>query len=76
MTLGYNLPTSMLQRLRLVNVRFYFTGQNLWTYSPLQKHAPAYDPEVLGSDPQVSPGGAGSDYPMLKTYTFGMNLIF
>ncbi|HTI94459.1 MAG TPA: SusC/RagA family TonB-linked outer membrane protein [Puia sp.] len=75
-TLGYNLPTSALQRLHLVNVRFYFTGQNLWTYSPLHKHAPAYDPEVLGSDPQVNAGGAGSDYPMLKTYTFGMNLIF
>ncbi len=76
-TVGYSLPTATLQRMHLINVRFYFTGQNLWTYSPMHKHAPNYDPEVLGSDPQVDPsGGAGNDYPMLKTYTLGMNLTF
>ena len=77
MTVGYNLPAPALQRLHLINMRFYFTGQNLWTYTPMHKHAPSYDPEVLGSDPQVDPtGGAGNDYPILKTYTLGMNLTF
>jgi hypothetical protein len=36
------------------------------------------DPEVIdGSDPELTTGaGNGMDYPMLKTYTVGINVTF
>jgi hypothetical protein len=46
----------------------------------LHKYAPNYDPEVInGSDPEVNPGvniGNGYSYPMLKSYSLGINLTF
>ena len=71
-TLGYDfkrlLPTLPLQQLRL-----FFTGQNLLTFT-------AYD----GFDPEVGYGGgndwsSGIDigyYPSPKAYTFGVNIKF
>ena len=37
-----------------------------------------FDPEVIeGSDPEVNGGqGDGFSYPMLKTYTLGINVTF
>lgn len=78
LTLGYNLPQSLLRKIKISAVRFYVTGQNLWTYSPMFKITRNFDPEVLdGSDPEVnSTGGDGFSYPMQKTYTVGLNVTF
>ncbi len=70
-TLAYNLPQAMMQKLRVQNLRLYFTGQNLLTltgYSGNNPEANNYggNNTVLGSDF----GG----YPLSRIYTFGVNL--
>lgn len=66
--LGYTLPKKAAQKLKLANVRFYLSGQNLFTLSDFY---PGYDPEV-------SYGGSvgGEFYPIMQTYTFGLNVNF
>lgn len=66
--LSYNLPRSILQRIKISNVRVFVQGQNLVTITKYR----GYDPEVPG-------GGslnAGAQYPTLKTITAGINLQF
>lgn len=75
LSVAYSLPASTVERMHLQGLRIYFTGQNMWTYSPMFKHTKAFDPEVLGYDPSGGSGN-GNDYPMLKTYTLGLNLTF
>jgi TonB-linked SusC/RagA family outer membrane protein len=66
--IGYTLPKQAAQKLKLANVRFYLSGQNLFTLSDFY---PGYDPEV-------SYGGSvgGEFYPIMQTYTFGLNVNF
>jgi TonB-linked SusC/RagA family outer membrane protein len=65
-TLGYNLPKSLMQRLKLSSARIYISGQNLLTVT---KYA-GFDPEV---------GATGIDlnvYPVTRTLSAGINLNF
>ncbi|GAB1462186.1 SusC/RagA family TonB-linked outer membrane protein [Pedobacter sp.] len=66
--LGYTLPKTLAQKLKLANLRVYVSGQNLFTISNF------YD----GYDPEVSYGGSvgGEFYSIMQTYTFGLNLSF
>lgn len=75
-SIGYNLPKSWLEKVSIENLSVYFTGQNLWTWSPMFKHNPNMDPEnIERADPELSAGaGQGMAYPMLKTYTLGINV--
>jgi hypothetical protein len=77
-TLSYNLPARIAQKIRAQSIRFYVTGQNLWTYSPMFKITRNFDPEVIGkSDPEINDsGGDGFSYPMEKTYSAGLNINF
>lgn len=75
-TIGYALPRGVLERLHLSSVRIYFTGQNLWTYSPMYKITKNFDPEVIeGSDIEINDSqGDGFSYPMQKSWTIGLNI--
>ena len=66
--LGYTVPKQFTQKLKLSNLRFYLSGQNIFTLSDF------YD----GYDPEVSYGGSlgGEFYPIMQTYTFGLNVNF
>lgn len=66
-TLGYTIPRSFLNSIFIDNVRVYFTGINLFTFSPLYKNNPdrTIDPEQLGN---------GNAYPFTKTYAFGIDV--
>ena len=57
-------------------LRLYFSGENLLTFTPLSEHAPMFDPEGLGTDTDYNGSREGAVYPMLKTFTFGINLTF
>ncbi len=65
-TLGYTLPKNVVEKISLGSVRFYASGQNLLTFDKM--------PE--GIDPLIPNGSQGSVYPVLKTYTFGVNVSF
>ena len=47
----------------MTNLRFYFTGNNLLTFSKFK----LWDPEM---------GGNGLGYPIQKVYNFGLQLSF
>ena len=66
--LGYNLPRTFVQKIGLKQVRAYVSGTNLLTIC--NKLLKPYDPERnFGWI-----GGGGS--PLIKTYSFGVNINF
>lgn len=78
LTLDYTLPKQFISKAGLVNAKVFLTGQNLWTASGLFKHTDNFDPEVI-ENPQgdlTNGSGQGYAYPMLKSYTIGINLTF
>ncbi|WP_431209733.1 hypothetical protein ACQ86N_26825 [Puia sp. P3] len=78
LNVSYSLPKAWCTKAGLAGAKVYFTGQNMFTFTPLHRYAANYDPEVInGSDPEVNSGsGNGYSYPMLKTFTAGINLTF
>jgi len=61
--LGYTLPRKLLNRYKITNLRVYFSGTNLFTFSKFK----LWDPEM---------GGNGLAYPVQKVYNLGVNLNF
>ncbi|MES1250213.1 MAG: hypothetical protein ABUL46_05980, partial [Chitinophaga rupis] len=78
LSFGYSLAHSLIAKAGMTSAKLYFTGQNLWVWSPMYKVIKTMDPEVIdGADPEFSPtAGNGMDYPMLKSYTIGLNINF
>ena len=66
--ISYSLPRTILDKIKVNNLRVFIQGQNLLTIT-----------EYRGYDPEVPAGGtvnAGAQYPSLKTITAGINLQF
>jgi TonB-linked SusC/RagA family outer membrane protein len=78
--IGYNLPSNWTKRIGAQTMRLYFSGENLFTYSPMYKVVKnTIDVEnAVRSDRDTNSGnsGDGYNYPMLKSYSFGVNLGF
>ena len=77
--LGYNLPKQLLSRIKASNARVFFSGENLWTYSPLYKITKSLDVENTGPSDQVFTSGNAGDgynYPMLKSFSLGLSLTY
>ena len=78
--IGYNLPSYWTKRIGAQSVRIYFSGENLFTYSPMYRVVKnTIDVEnAVRSDRETNSGnsGDGYNYPMLKSYSFGVNLGF
>jgi len=73
-TLGYNLPKSVIQRLKLNTVRIYATAVNLFTITDY----PGWDPEV-NTDYRAGNRNQGSDFyaaPQIKNISIGLNIGF
>jgi len=64
-TLGYNLPTEVIENLPFSNLRFYVSGENLWFASKYE----TFDPE---SGLEASSG----DVPSTKSVIFGLKVAF
>lgn len=87
-TLDYTFPRKKVKKFGMEQLRIYFTGENLLTFTPLKKHAPNFDPEAISlGDAEFgvttnaasnagSAQGAGYSYPVMKTFTFGLNVTF
>ncbi|MBG0858974.1 MAG: TonB-dependent receptor [Bacteroidales bacterium] len=77
--IGYNLPVSLISKIKASSLKVYFSGENLWTMSPLYKKTRDLDVENTGpSDQLFTSGNAGDgyNYPMLKNVTFGISVTF
>ncbi len=65
-TLGYNLPKSILEKTKFVKgVRLFVQGQNLYTWTKWR-----------GLDPENNNEGGLFQYPNTRTYTAGLNVNF
>ncbi|HKL19598.1 MAG TPA: TonB-dependent receptor [Halalkalibaculum sp.] len=74
MTLGYNLPSSLLEKASLRNMRIYVTGQNLLTFTGYS----GWDPEVNTDfiDGNIALGTDFYAAPQPRSITFGVNVGF
>ncbi len=77
-TVDYSLPKRMAQHIGMEGTKVFFTGQNIWTRTGLSKHTNNFDPEIIENPlgDMTNGYGQGDAYPMLKSYTFGVNLTF
>jgi hypothetical protein len=62
--LGYNFSQPALKKVKIDNLRLYVSAENLNTFSNYRK----------GWDPEINTSGAY--YPILATFTFGVNVKF
>ena len=62
--LGYSLPKKLMQAAKLGGLRIYVQAENPLTWNKYRK----------GWDPEINTGG--QYYPILATYTFGVNFNF
>ncbi len=74
--LDYNLNKKFTSRLGLQGLNIYLSGENLFTFTPLHKHAPNFDPEGLSYDTDFPSVADGYTYPILKSITMGLNITF
>lgn len=70
-TLGYNIPDALLDRLRMKRAKIYISAQNVVTFT----EATGYTPEV-GGDKPVAFGIDNGTYPLPATYSVGIDLNF
>lgn len=72
-TLGYTLPQSISNKLKLKKVRVYASGYNLL----LLTNYTGFDPEVsTRRKTPLTPGVDYSAYPKSRSYIFGLNVNF
>jgi len=81
LTIDYTLPKHIAKYIGMQEVKVYLSGENLLTFTPLKKWAKNFDPEVIeagDSDYYNTAGGAGDgySYPMMKSFTIGVNVTF
>ena len=77
--IGYNLPKRWTDRLRLSNVSIYFSGENLWSWSPLYRYTRDFDitNAPKGSDSDISDSrGDGFNYPSMKSFSIGISITY
>lgn len=65
-TLSYSLPQKAIDKIRLKGLRFYISGQNLYTFSDVD----AFDPEMGVT------GTVTSIYPYTKSFVGGIEVTF
>ncbi len=64
-SLAYNLPESLLKDIKINRIKVYLSGDNLLTFTDWD-----------GWDPETGTGLSISAYPLLKSYSFGINIEF
>jgi TonB-linked SusC/RagA family outer membrane protein len=69
-SLGYQLPTSLIQRAKLQQVRIYASAQNLFTFTKYK----GFNPEVSNYEGPLTGGVDYGVYPLAKTFTIGVNI--
>ncbi|MGP1476545.1 MAG: TonB-dependent receptor [Phocaeicola sp.] len=69
-TIGYTIPKKWIVKAGINNLRIYFTGNNLFTFTSFS----GLDPEFTGS--VTSYGLYEESTPLTKTYTIGVDINF
>jgi TonB-linked SusC/RagA family outer membrane protein len=71
-TLGYSIPAKSLGKIKLSQLRFYLTANNLALFTKYS----GYDPEVSVRSNPLTPGLDYSAYPKSRSFIFGVNATF
>lgn len=70
-TLSYDLPRALLDRIRVSDIQVYLSGMNLFEFSNIRR---PLDPESI---PEVTAGTVGAiEFPMQRVYTLGARISF
>ncbi len=80
LTLGYNIPASSLQKVKISRCQVYFTAENLLTFTKYS----GFDPEVsafstnsqTSTNQNTAPGVDFGTYPQAREFIVGLNLSF
>lgn len=74
--LSYTIPSRIVKKIGIKSLMVFANAQNLLTFSNFWQ---GYDPEVAyngSATDGVSIGMVASNYPQVKTYTFGVDIKF
>lgn len=69
-SLGYQLPASLISKAKLQQVRIYASAQNLFTFTKYLN----FNPEVSNYEGPLTGGVDYGVYPLAKTFTVGVNI--
>ncbi len=73
LSLGYTIPSALLDKVNIQNLRFYVSGYNVF----LLTRYSGFDPEVSARrNTGLTPGVDYSAYPKSRQILFGLNLSF
>ncbi len=76
-TLGYSLPKALLSKTPFGNIRISLSGRNLWFRAPNMLKGLNFDPEVLGTFPDLNIQGFDlGATPSTRRYGINLNLTF
>jgi TonB-linked SusC/RagA family outer membrane protein len=73
LTVSYDIPKNLTEKVQIQNLRVYFTGENLLTFTDYS----GFDPEVnaFGSS-NTAMGIDYGTYPQTRNIIFGLNITF
>jgi TonB-linked SusC/RagA family outer membrane protein len=63
--IGYTIPAAITKKLSIQSLRFYVSGENVFTASPIKF-----------MDPETGYDSREEAYPIQKTFIFGLNVTF
>ncbi len=66
LSLGYNIPKDVLDKINVKKLRLFIAGENLYTWDKLPD----------GINTELNSKGGGATYPFSKTFSVGLNLQF
>jgi TonB-linked SusC/RagA family outer membrane protein len=67
LSVGYNLPKTLLAKAKMSNAKIYVTGTNLYTYTDFQSYSPEQNP--IGDDNSTA-------FPETRNITVGLKIGF
>jgi TonB-linked SusC/RagA family outer membrane protein len=70
-TIYYNLPSALMNKLKISNAKVYLSGTNVFTLTNFS----GYSPEIGGASPTFTGIDTGI-YPITAVYSLGFNLNF
>ncbi len=77
---GYNLPQKWVSKLKLSKISVYFSGENLWSWSPMYRYTSGYDVLTVGkrsdTDMNSSNRGDAANYPTMRIMSFGISITY
>ncbi len=75
LTVGYTLPKKWLDTINAEKIRLYFSGENLFTASPIETDY--IDPSLAGGSTSWQSGHTNvNGYPLSKVFSFGVDITF